>query len=293
MSAPTDPTLTTLCTEALKKAGHNSPTSAQITHAGDYYMEEIKADICLLSRKLKSLEITAAIPIPAGKRRFDRPTDFGMDLTLTLLDGTQTGTAQSGSTSSITLAATATSAERDVLGRDILITSGTGVNGFSHATAYNTSTKAATVYPNFTTAPSSDSGYLIVDRNYPIEIGPAFRGDLNSTPYNVQRPSMAYPIGDESNGDFFFDSIPDKAYGLRMRYFVDLQTLDLASTRMTTLYRKWRTFWIQGVMAKELQMRDDERAALEMRKYEQGLSALIGREAPGLDLSTLQVTVSD
>jgi len=119
VAIPVNPTSTTIVTEGLKKAGHLSPSTPQITHAQDEYLEEIKNDISTISRKLKSLQKTAVLIIDKGKSRFDRPTDFMSDLTIVLMEGEPTGISQGGTLSTLTLVATDISTENDVVGREI------------------------------------------------------------------------------------------------------------------------------------------------------------------------------
>lgn len=80
----------------------------------------------------------------------------------TLLAGALTGTAQSGGTRTITLAASGTSAvDGAYVGMPIRITSGTGSGQSSMIVAYNGSTKVATVLQNWTTPPTNTSVYSI------------------------------------------------------------------------------------------------------------------------------------
>lgn len=73
-----------------------------------------------------------------------------------------TGTAQAGTTSSITLAAAGTSAvDNFYAGMPISITGGTGSGQSNTIVAYNGTTKVATVAVPFTTAPAATSTYSI------------------------------------------------------------------------------------------------------------------------------------
>ncbi len=293
MAIPVASTSTTICTEGLKKAGQLSPSTPQITHAQDEYLEEIKNDISTISRKLKSLQKTAVLIVDKGKSRFDRPSDFMSDLTLVLMDGGKTGTAQGGSTSTITLEAADNSTENDIVGTEILVTSGTAKSSFSQATALDTGTKVVTVNPNFAVAPVNLDKYMVVDAYYDITESPVFQADRVVNPTRLERPLYYSPIGDDDNGEFIFNTAPDKEYGLRMRYYADLQKVDLTSTLMTSLYRRWRSVFVYGVRAKELELRDDDRAAQANAYYRQLLNTLVLRETYGVDMSSLQVGVVD
>ena len=295
MAIPANPTLATLAAEGLKKAGQTSPDTALTTRAEGVWMEEAKNDIFFLSskynKKLKSLYAISVTMCTIGKSRYAMPSDFGGDLTLTILDGNETGTAQSGTVGSITLAADEGMAEAFALGKNILITSGTGVGSMSQITAYSTTTKVASVIPNFTTAPDVTSGYMVID-NYRMLIP---TGDINiealADPTSSGKPIKYSHIGSSTYGEIRLDFAPDEAYGLQMRYYVDLSLTDLSSTLMTTLYRKWRNLWIQKVKASALFELNDSEAKKEMDKYYEYVEIVINEETGGTDLGTINYEV--
>lgn len=293
MSAPTAPTLVSITTEGLKKArGSSSPTSAELTIAQDEWMQEIKNDILVLSggRKLTSLYTTSMSVTVNGQERYARPTDFFSELTLDILDGTERGTATDGAVGSVTFAEN----EGDIVGKYVLITAGTGVGSMSQITAFNTSTFVATVSPNFNTAPVNGSSYMIVDSIYPLRQEAAW--DIKNN-YSRGLPQIFYPIGDNNYGEFILYPTPyntdSHVFGMRMRYYANLITLDLAGTLMATLYQRWEGIWKQGIFAKTLQIDDDQRQEHEMDKYYSMIKALIARETYGADMSNLTCKVVD
>lgn len=73
------------------------------------------------------------------------------------------GTAQSGTASTVVLASASTFANDELNGNTIKITSGTGAGQARVITDYVGATDTATVTPNWTTNPSSDSVYEVVD----------------------------------------------------------------------------------------------------------------------------------
>lgn len=79
----------------------------------------------------------------------------------TLLASAQTGTAQAGGASSITLASGASSTNDIYVGQRIRITGGTGSGQSNFIAAYNGSTKVATVLNAWTTAPDHTSVYSV------------------------------------------------------------------------------------------------------------------------------------
>lgn len=293
MAIPSSPTLATLVAEGFKQAGQSSPDSALTTRGQDQWMEEVKNDIFIYSakvqKKLRSLYVVASTMCVIGKSRYALPTDYGGDLTLTILDGSHTGTATGGASDSITLAATENISEADALGKNVLITSGTGVGSLSQIITYNTTTLIAAVSPNFETAPANGSGYMIVD-NYRM-LKPTSISDITALtdPTASGKPIRYVITGDSDYGEFIFDFAPDEKYGLQTRYYVDLSLTDLAGTLISTLYRKWRNLWIQKIKAMALLELNDKNAELELKKYYSYIEAVVNEETSGSDLGTINM----
>ena len=296
MAVPTSPTLDTLCTEALKKCGYSgTAVTDRLTRAKDEWAEEIKDDIFNLFRanRIRSLEITSMLVCTIGLGRYSDPEEAS-DMSMIVLDGTITGIAQAGALNSITLAASETIEEGKIKGKEILIPSGAGIASISQCIAYSTSTKIATVSPNFNTSPASGSGYQIIESYTPIQKRASWEYDTIQSPTLLGKPEFYYPKGDQDYGEFYLYKVPDKAYGIRQRWYADLTRIDLASTHMATLLRKWRNLWVYGVAWKAFEaMPDMERARLAQAKYERERTIILSREIPGYDVSTLQQTVSD
>ena len=225
-----------------------------------------------------------------GKERYARPTDFFSEMTIDILDGTTRGTATNGAVGSVTLAKD----EGDIVGKYVMITAGTGVGSMSQITAFNTSTFVATVSPDFNTAPANGSSYMVIDSIYPLQSKPAWDIGRN---YSRGLPQIFYPIGDNNYGEFILYPTPyntdGHVFGMRMKYYSNLMTLDLAGTLMATLYQRWRNIWVQGVLAKTLQTDDDSRQKQEIDNYYAMIKAMIARETYGMDISNLQCKVED
>jgi hypothetical protein len=197
MAAPTAPTLTTIASEGLKKAGHASPNAALTTRAESTWMEEIKNDIWQLIKDAKMLEETAWVTCEKGEIYHDFPTDMQSLKTAKLLHGGTTGTAQAGAASTITLAAAYASAGDYLYGKPIYVYGGTGSEQARIITGWNNATKVATVHLAWTTNPSSDSTYMIVDTYYKMDVMTEWEYDKENYPFNKHRPIALVPIGDE------------------------------------------------------------------------------------------------
>lgn len=297
MAIPTSPTLTTICTEGIKRSGYPSPSTTQITRAADW-VEEVKWDIWNLDKKYKSLLIASYGVTQIGVSRYANPSDFESDLSVTILDGQHTGTLQAANANTATLSATESMNESFAQGKFLLITSGVGLGSCSQITAYNSVTKVATVVPNFNTTPDGTEGYMIVDTQYKLEQQHIQRKDEVTNPDERQTPAYYFPIGQgnsdsDETGEFELYPTPDKVYGIQLRYFANLMLVDLSSNLMATLYRRWRNLFVQGVMIKSLQNDRDNRYIPEIQVYKKMLQELKMREVFGMDLSNMQITVEE
>lgn len=76
------------------------------------------------------------------------------------------GTAQSGTSSTIRLASAETYANDELNGNIICVTGGTGRGQCRLVTDYTSTNDTASVEPNWTTSPSSDSEYVVVAAGY-------------------------------------------------------------------------------------------------------------------------------
>jgi hypothetical protein len=292
MSIPSNPTVNTLVLEGLYQAGETNPSASLVTRASTEWMEEIKNDIWQLGKKPKVLQVTSYTVIPIGQSRFAYPSDYSSDIELTILYGTDQGIAQSGSINSITLASNDMSGT-NVIGKEILIMTGVGTGSYSQIVAYNSITKVASMVPNWTTAPIGGSTYMIVDIEYPVETRPVFSWERQTKLIEPLRPRYLYPIGDVNQGYFIFNTPPDVTYGGRLRYYADITQIDMASALFSTLLRRWRNMFVQGIKMKKLQVEDDDRVADEQGKYKRFLQDLIFRENYGSDISNITDLVTD
>ena len=295
MAAPTSPSLSNLVTEALKKGGYATPSAALVTRASDYWMEEIKNDIWTINKRCKNLQTTSVAITTENQARYSCPSDYASDLTVTLMHGTTRGTAQTGAAGSITLEASEDVTSDFILGKNILIYDGTAKGNMSQCTAYNSTTKVATIVPDWNTTPNSTSKYMVVDTYYPLEQKPIWEYDNISTPTSRGTPEKFYPIGDPDYGEFILYPIPhhtsDIPFGIQFRYYANLMKLDLAGTLMATLYQKWREVFTAGIVWKAYEDMDDSRADTQRTFYRNMLSIFNASETYGLDLSNLQAKV--
>lgn len=142
--------------------------------------------------------------------------------------------AQSGSTSTITLAADAPSI--DLTGLLVLTISGTGANQCRRITAYNTGTKQATVSPNWT-APDNTTNYrVLIDcfRLAELHVKAEFQNAAATAP-DMQLMAMLYDYPDTSGG--LFTRAP-----FRFPDYTNIvENLDVVTDSAESTYRMGRT----------------------------------------------------
>jgi len=213
------------------------------------------------------------------------------------MTGGEYGTAQAGTSGSITVASGSNLTESGIIGKDVLIYAGTAKNSMSQVTGYDTSTLIASVTPNFIDDPDSTSKYMFIDKYTQLAQKPIWDLDSGERSSNRATPTHFFPIGDSDNGEFILYPAPyrdsDIPWGMQLRYYANLMKVDLDSTLMSTLYQRWRNLFVQGVYAKKLDQIGDSQVKIETQRYYSRLQALIMRESYGMDLSNLQMTVSD
>lgn len=270
MPVPTNVTLSELIEDGLFDAGERDP-DATITARATSWVEEIKSDLYRLTKRLKDLQLTGYGVLTQGQSRYSYPSDFGTEMTMTLLHGNVTGTAQAGGSGSITLASTADISPTWAIGKGILITSGTGVASYSQITAYDNTTKVATVTPNFRTAPAISSTYMIIDTEKQLEMKPLDQYTDDVLTYQAE-PCKFYPVGDEDYGEFYLNCPPDKVYGIRFFYYGNIMKVDTDSTEMSNLYQKFRNVFLSGIRYKKYSEANDDRETVWFQKYRNDLN---------------------
>lgn len=290
MSVPTNPTALLLVTEAFNKVGIASPTTPQTDRATDYFLQEILNDLWTRAERrgnthFRSLQTFEVQITTVGKSKYDFASDFDEEISITLLDGTHTGTAQAGAANTITLEADEDVSEADAVGEYLLLTSGTGADvsdNLRQIIAYDTSTLIATVDRDWTTNPANDSVYLIanempdLDKEHIEDVG-----GLGGTNTAIGKPASFSQLVEGVNERFILDKPPDKAtYGLLIRYYANIHEIDLAGTLYARLLQNWRWPLTYGVAARVAESEDDNRFQILMGEYETRAESLLDKEVP-------------
>jgi len=297
MASPSNPTLASIVAEGLYQANESHPSTAVTTRYQTEVMEQLKNEVWKACRQPKIMQTFAYGVLVPGQSRYSCPTDFSSDMSAQILSGTIIGTAQSATPSTIVLDPSATNVLSDVLGKEILITSGTAQASASQiiGLSNNSGTITLTVSPNWPSTPDATSTYMVIDQKDPIKFEHIVEEFRLSRPALIGKPKKAYPIGDEDYDEFILDSAPDsnQTYGIKFFYYANLMKTDLNSTLMSRLYLEWRNFWIQGIKAKHLMLNDDSRGNDEWSLWMQEVQKLVVTAQYGTDLHEFAQVVTD
>jgi hypothetical protein len=270
MSAPTQPTPTTLVTEALRRfLNGGDPDADEITRGIDYGLEKVKRDIMGIGKTWRPLLRLAYDITKVGVSHYDNPSDFEQDLSVGLMRGTHTGllgTVTSASEVALALTEDATEVE----GKYLLLTSGIGVDQAEIVDDYNVSTKVCTMSNAYTVLPEIPVGYMIVNQITDLIKTNIGRYDQFEYPGKPGTPERFIPIINQTVGQVALHPVPNAIYGIRRRYYADLLKLDTDSTLYATLLRDWANVFEQGVYVWKLQ-EDDDRYTVENQIYQQML----------------------
>lgn len=298
MAAPSVPTAISLVTEGLRQARIFYPTAAQISTYQSEVMEQLKNQLWQELKQAKPLMTFSYMMLTPGQSRYSCPSDYSSDMTMVILSGLFTGNVLAGSANTITiLSAPDQLGINQILGEDLVITGGTAQNSVSQVTNLVTNgngTMTLTVYPDFQATPDATSTWMLVDNQWPCEqrhIADYDRFRSSGT----DRPRYFFPMGDEDFDEFIFDVAPDNVfqYCARMRYTINIMTLDLNSPLLSTLYQKFREFWIYGIKSQALMDNDDTTADKSQMDRQAKLLALIRSQQYGTDLHNFAQHVVD
>lgn len=282
MTMPTQPTATTIVTEALTRfLNGGTPDTDEITRGIDYGLEKVKRDIMGIGKTWKPLTETIYRMTKVGVSHYDNPADFEKSVSVGLMSGTHIGALSAvASTSVMTLNVAEDALQREAEGKILLITSGTGVNQAQVIDDYSFATKVVTLSAALTTQPIPTDGYMIVDSIKDLNEITINRYDQYQYPGIPGAPVRYVPIPNTTVGQVAFHPIPNAVFGIRHRYYIDLMKLDTAGTRYSTILRKWANILEQGVYVWKLG-EDDDRYAAQNGIYQQMLSNLLVTDMDG------------
>ena len=264
MAVPSDPTRESLILEGMKAGGQYTVTNtdARYTEFLANQWETLKTEIWNACRTDRFLESEALMLTTIGYSPVTLPTDFDNDISAYLydIDDALAGTAQTGASSSLTLASTFSMTAADMYGRYLFTLSGTGSGQYRQITAYNDTTKEATVGSAWTTTPDSTTTYVISSIFVRLR-----RDDYVRAREFTARPSMYSRLGVSMS----VLPAPDKVYPILLTYRSNLTRLDdTAGTTFIKHLRERRVLWVEGIKTKTMERYDDERFPTQKQIWE-------------------------
>lgn len=294
MTAPAAPTLESIVTEGLYQAKEFHPSTAMLTRYETEVMEQLKNEIWKACRQPKVMQTFAYGVLIPGQSRYSCPSDFSSDMRMMILWGNNQGTAQGGSTSTIILQANSTFQLSDLIGKEIVLISGTGVGSAGQVIGLSNVSGTITItVDGFSVAPDNTSGYMICDQAWPCDVEHLVDFARKYRPAITDRPRKAYPMGDEDFDEFIFDVAPDQIYVAKYFYYGNIMKTDLDSQLMSRLYQDWRNFWIQGIKAKHLMLNDDDQGINEWNAWMLEVNKLVVSATYGTDLHEMAQVITD
>lgn len=265
-----------LIQEGMKKALGRTASSGEQARALDNWLPEIKNEIWLDdggSHKL--LEADDLILLTEGTHLYNLASDFDSPKSLVILDGDVRDTAQSGTATTIRLASADGAESAGRIGKEIVTLSGTGSGQKRQITAFNTTTKDATVDSAWSVRPDSTTQYLVVSEYVPLLlIDPTTFAKITDRTHR-DRPESGMIWNDQ----IYVQKVPDKTYPLWYQYWVNILKVDIAdtNTRHQKMLSNFRSLFTEGVFVKTLQNEDDARFTSEYLIYRDMISKVTQR----------------
>ena len=154
---------------------------------------------------------------------------------------------------------------------------GKGENGYKEITAYDESTKVATVDSAWTTNPASGSTYLIVEKTHgPLEeISVEEMDEIRPVAEGIPTLFCKHEL------QLIFDKAFDlSTYGLQIRHYVNIHEIDLAGTVQTAILQNWKSAIQSGLTWKALFDQGDAEWVAVKQMYDRDVAKLVLREIP-------------
>ena len=290
MGTPVAQDTTTICTEAYKLVGIDSPTAAQITRATDYFLEQTKNDIWSRATKsgeahFKSLQTHEVQISKIGISSYSMTSEFWDEISVSLLTGTTPRDVNSnGSTAAtcVTLSSCEDHTVDGVEGKYLLITaSSTNAETELHqVTDYSTATFTATLDSSFGVQPAATDDYTIVNREI-IMNEETILSPVQWKAFSKGMPSQYVMIREAGVRQLLFNRPFENSYtGILIRYYADINRLDTSGNLMNEVYQSWTDPLILGVASKVALNEDDNKYEILKGQYEQSINNLLVKELP-------------
>lgn len=271
MAVPSNLTLTQLVTEALKWGGRTVPTASQIADGLTLYMAAVKSDLHRVAPCHPSLLTQTTVPTQIGLSKYDWPVDAEEISSINLIDTRDetgwTGTAQAGSSSSITLAAGFDNAGIEMRGRYVHNTT-PAVTGKGQILTYDNTTKVAGLTTVDGTAFAAATPYMIEAMRWEVKKRTSYHMNAWEQSYELTRPKQMIMRGRTG----VFDKAPDRVYIMEWEYWAALDRLDDAGAVFLRHLREWNALYLQGIGIRVMTRFDEDRRNTETQIYNQMLA---------------------
>ena len=271
MAVPSNLTPTQIVAEALKWGGRTVPTSAQITDGLTLYMAAVKSDLHRVAPCHPSLLTQTTVPTQIGLSKYDWPVDAEEISSINLIDTRDetgwTGTAQAGSSSSITLAAGFDNAGIEMRGRYVHNTT-PAVTGKGQILTYDNTTKVAGLTTVDGTAFAAATPYMIEAMRWEVKKRTSYHMNAWEQSYELTRPRQMIMRGRTG----VFDKAPDRVYIMEWEYWAALDRLDDAGAVFLRHLREWSAIYFQGIGIRVMTRFDEDRRNTETQIYNQMLA---------------------
>lgn len=275
MAVPSEPTHTTISQESIRLLkGLNAGTinQSELTRC-EVGLSLVKGSIMDEGTQWDFLRTLSYQPLTAYQSQYQMPADFGRLIHARLGTGTIVGDVSSGTSNTVTFTASTTASESQMLGKDLIILAGTGANQRRQITAYNSTTRVASVSPNWSTNPDSTSDFLVVDRWKPLSAPVDFDITAVTAPQVQGEASAIFVRPDSAEGDFMLDRTPSAVAVVELYYYADLLKMDTDTStnpQYGRFLRQMEKVLVYGLFA--WLCTDDTRAGLALREFESRLA---------------------
>lgn len=285
MAVDSDLSITSLVTEALKAAGRVNPSATMISDATSLQFRMVKSDLAVRSGRHAALLDHSVTITTDGLQRYAWPTAAHEIQSVQILDGPDEwrGTAQTGTSTTLTLAADLDQSDATALKGKYLVTlGGTGSEQIRQITGWDNATKIATVDSAWSTTPDSTTTYLVAsDHRHLWETDKTSVWNTNPIPGARGRAYTASMFGRQ----LWLDTTPDKAYVLWWNYWAHMDRLDNTGSVILSHIREHYSLWHQGLVSKLNQRYDEDRYQVELSVYN---AMLLAYEQEGSTVSVIQ-----
>jgi len=289
MALPEDQTAVLIATEALSLAGYKTPSASLITRARDEWLIRVLKRISKMENILLFEETKVAVLNPY-QQRYALPDDCDRVTDVRAYSGEVIGISLAVTLSNITLSAADTMTADEARGKLLALTTGNSKGSLVRIVDFNTTTKLATISPNFTILPTAGDNYVIIDRENILN---AMDGGVIEEVTTNGLPTEYTIYGKTPRKELILDTIIDNntTAVAKIQYLVYVHKIDLTDARLTWVYNELHSELTQGVLAEALKDKDDSRYIQEYKIFLQQMNDYIQKETRENENGSIQIEI--